>query len=68
MIGFMLREVFFCRHVNGPQIAHVIWTMCSFYFFLSCQLKACKVGVHRKLLHCLYSHLLALNWGLRITA
>ena len=34
------------RHVNGPQINRVLWSMCSFFFQLSCRLKSCKAKLH----------------------
>jgi hypothetical protein len=31
------------RHVHGPHLSRVLWSMCSFYFMVSCHLKAYKV-------------------------
>ncbi|KAG1679383.1 hypothetical protein FOA52_007673 [Chlamydomonas sp. UWO 241] len=37
------------RHVHGPQMPHVVWSMCSFYFLISCHLKACKAAMNAKM-------------------
>ncbi|GAX73806.1 hypothetical protein CEUSTIGMA_g1257.t1 [Chlamydomonas eustigma] len=30
------------RHLSGPQMNEILWSVCSFYYFVSRRLKACK--------------------------
>ena len=34
---------FFRRHVCGPQLEHVLWSCCTFYYLIGYHIKCCKV-------------------------